>query len=182
MNNVRLIIQYVQRQDMYFNFAPFTDMCAWWATPKTLAKLTSKIRNDNIPLSTRNCSCCAFKESISYCWSDRILSSLFWIVFGSLDSSEPSNSCSSSAAIFPTTTLRAGAVCAICVCQGYWSTVGNVFLSHVLHVNPKRATVWKFRRVFPGTKAKGSFWTNAQSFRNTVVGRVRNKSRCLHGN
>lgn len=109
-----------------FEFVPLPDMCARWAKQNTVAQLANEIPGNILPLSTRNCSCCAFKESISYCWSERILSSLFWSVFGTLDSSEASNSCKRSAAIFLD---YEQAQCAIWICQCYWSIMGVVFLS-----------------------------------------------------
>lgn len=53
-----------------------------------------------LPLSTRNCSCCAFKESSLYCRPVRISSSLLWTLGGRLDISESVNSFLNSAAIF----------------------------------------------------------------------------------
>lgn len=59
-----------------------------------------KITRIVLPLSTRNCSCCAFKESSLYCRPVRISSSLFWTLGGRLDISESVNSFLNSAAIF----------------------------------------------------------------------------------
>lgn len=53
-----------------------------------------------LPLSTRFCSWCAFRESISHCWSAMYFSNLVRTVFWSLEISDRSNICCNTAAIF----------------------------------------------------------------------------------